>query len=366
MQNRKRILIALNNSKVSGIENFALTLVQNLDKDKYEFVMAIPETGVITEEFKKIGVEYFIFNHNLINPYSFKGIVKLFFFLLKNRFDVIHAQAGIIPCILGFFLGVKFRIEHRHGLDFTEELRENMSYLRIKYESVKKYFVNMTLTGCERDRVYLINKFKYNPDKVITLYNGVSDFFADKPGKDEKGHITVGTIGRLMPQKAQEYFIEMAKAIEDTNTQMNIVYEIWGDGGMYPELSALINKYNLGSKVLLKGYASDLKKTYSGFDVFVLTSQYEGIPYVILKSMSAKVPVVSTDVGGINEIIKNGVNGILVPFGDVDNLKESVLKILKNKSFKDKIVLNAYNDYKDNWTIEKTISKMDKIYNNVQ
>jgi glycosyltransferase involved in cell wall biosynthesis len=124
----------------------------------------------------------------------------------------------------------------------------------------------------------------------------------------------------------------------------------------------LIKSYNLADKVFLKGYASDLKKTYAGFDVFVLTSSHEGIPYVILKSMSAKVPIVSTEVGGINEIITNNINGLLVPFADIDGLKNSVLKLVKDNSSRNSIVNNAYLDYKNKWTVEKTICKMEEIY----
>ena len=152
------------------------------------------------------------------------------------------------------------------------------------------------------------------------MYNGVTDFYVGNCAKDKK-IITIGTIGRLMHQKAQKYFIEMAKSIEEANSGLNIIYEIWGDGELDSELNSMINNFNLDDKVFLKGYASDLKKTYARFNVFVLTSSHEGIPYVILKSMSAKVPVVSTEVGGINEIIINNSNGMLVPFGDVEGLR---------------------------------------------
>ena len=72
MPNPKKILITLNNTDVSGIENFALTLIQNLSKNNYKFVVAVPDNGNIIDDFMKIGVEYFVFNSIRRKAYNLK------------------------------------------------------------------------------------------------------------------------------------------------------------------------------------------------------------------------------------------------------------------------------------------------------
>lgn len=360
--NTLKILITLNNSWISGIENYVLSIVKYLGNDNIKFVVAIPDHGQIEVELNKLNVEYFVFNPGSAKPYSIKGIYNLAEYLIKNKFDVIHAQAGIVPCILGYFLGVKMCLEHKHGLDFTEDERVNMSLRKKFYESFKKHFVNYTFTGCERDRLFLINNFKYKPGKVITLYNGVEEFGLNKIDKQDKDYFRIGTICRLSFQKAPEIFVELAKAMKQSDKGRKYIWEIWGEGELREDLLNLIKSYNLENTVFLKGYAFDLREVYSTFDLFVLTSRYEGIPYVILKAMSAKVPVVATEVGGINEVIINNYNGKLVQFGDMDALEKSVRDIFDDSELRKTLIDNAYNDFQNKWTIDKTVSKVKGIY----
>jgi glycosyltransferase involved in cell wall biosynthesis len=360
--NKLKILITLNNSWISGIENYVLTIVKYLGGDNVKFVVAIPDHGQIENELKKLNVEYFVFNPHSSKPYSIKGILNLAKYLIENKFDVIHAQAGIVPCILGYLLGVKMCLEHKHGLDFTEKERKNMNLGKRFYESFKKHFVDYTFTGCERDRLFLINYFNYKPEKVITIYNGVEDYDSNEVADNPEDCIRIGTICRLSFQKAPEVIIELAKVLKQSGNGKKYIFDIWGDGELRVELLDLIKSYNLEDNVFLKGYAYNLKEVYSSFDLFVLTSRYEGIPYVILKAMSAKVPVVATEVGGINEVIKNNYNGLLVQFGDLDALVKSVKDIMNDSNLRRTLVENAYLDFQNKWTIDKTVSKVKDIY----
>ncbi len=359
---KQRILFTLNNSLISGIENFVLELIKNSDRNKYEFYVAVPCEGQIVNVLKEMGIKYFVFNDNCKKPHNFKGIKNLVKIITQNKFDVVHAQAGILPCILGVLLGIRLKVEHKHGLDFTEERRENMGVFRVLYESMKKYFADYTITVCERDRLFLIKKFGYNPRKVITVYNGVKDISvpAEKISKDE---IIIGTVCRLTFQKAPEYFVEIAKMIEQAKTGKNIRYEIWGKGELKDTLDKLISDYGLESKVFLMGYMDNKSETLSRFDLFVLTSRYEGIPYAILEAMSAGVPVVATDVGGTNEVIDSGRNGVLLPEGELRLMADTIMKLLDEKDLRKRFAEEAYADFKNKWTIEKTIPKMLEVYN---
>lgn len=356
-----RILHTLNNSLISGIETFVLELIKNSDRSKFEFTVAIPCNGQIVDVLKDMGINYCIFNDNCRKPHNIKGIINLIKIILQNKFDVIHAHAGILPCILGYFFGVKLRIEHRHGLDFTEEMRENMGRLRIFYESIKEYFLNFTISGNERDRNYLIKKFGYKPDKVITVYNGVEDI-SELIKNNNRDEFTVGTVCRLTFQKAPENFVEIAKLIEDAGTGKKIRYEIWGTGELKDMLEKLIIKQGLENKVFLMGYMYDKVKTFSDFDIFMLTSRYEGMPYVILYSMSAGIPVVSTDVGGINEVIDTGRNGVLLPRGELKLMADTIIELLNNTDLRNRLKEEAYSDFKNKWTIEKTVTRILELY----
>jgi glycosyltransferase involved in cell wall biosynthesis len=279
---------------------------------------------------------------------------------LNNKFDIIHAQAGIVPCIIGKFLRVKLIIEHKHGLDFTMDKILKMKFFKLYYERLKKYFVDYTFTGCKSDKNILINKFRYNSQKIIVIYNGIEPH-SEIPEITENKPLILGNIGRLTYQKAQEVFIDMAKEINFKGIQCK--YYLYGIGENYELYKKLIENYNLSDKIFLRGYTDNVYEALNNIDIFVLTSRYEGIPYVILQAMDYAKPIISTNVGGINEIIEDGFNGLLVNNGDVSELTEKVINLIENKKLRTELSKNARYSLLENYTIEKTIQSLEEIYN---
>lgn len=355
----KKILLTLNNSKISGIEMFTILLAKYIDKEKFNLTIAIPTNGQICESLDELGIKYFIFNNKRNGKHTISGMISLFNHISANKYDIIHAQAGIAPCFIGKFIGVKKLIEHRHGLDFTKEELENMSFAKTLYGKLKKHIVNLTLTGSMYDKNKLVNNFKYDSSKVISVYNGLENKSKNISEKSDNKFV-IGTIGRLTFQKGQEYFIEMAKIL--TKENYDFEYHIYGDGEKYDDYKELINKYGLKDRVILKGYTNEVFYTMSSFNIFVLTSRYEGFPYVLLEAMRASTPIISSDVGGINEIIKNGENGILVEKETVSGFVESVKCLFNSNELSVQLADKSRKDFEGKFLIENTVSQIEKIY----
>ncbi len=362
-QNKKiKLFLSLNNSRVSGIENFVLLVIKYINRNMYDITVALPFKGEMCDELDSLGVKYIIFDSAKRKPYSLIGIARLLLHFITHRYDIVHANAGIVPCVISKLLLMPLSIEHKHGLDFTHEKRERLKGMRLAYEKAKKYFTDFTFTGCEADRRFLVEKMEYKPSKVITLYNGIDNTFEKENGKIRGDEIVVGTIGRLTYQKAQEYFIEMAAFIVGKRPGLKLRFDIWGEGEEKKNYKELIISSGLENNVFLHGYARDRKSVYESLDMFVLTSRYEGIPFVILEAMSAGVPVISSDAGGINEILRDGYNGMLVPRGDAVALANAVLKLIDDLPLSYRLRKNAFNDYRDHWSFDKTIINLEKIY----
>ena len=338
---------------------FTFLLAKYIDKSKYGVTVAIPTPGQLGDLLEKNDIEYFVFNNKKNEGYNVNGIIDLFFNIKKNKYDIIHAQAGVAPCLIGKIVGTKLILEHRHGLDFTIEQINKMNLYRLTYEKLKKYLVDLTLTGCKSDKDILVKRFKFLPERVEVVYNGLESN-KNISIKKTDGNFIIGTIGRLTYQKNQEYFIEMAKKL--CCYKNNFEFHIYGEGEKHNDYSNLIEKYNLREKVFLKGYTTEVSKVMRTFNLFVLTSRYEGIPYVILEAMKAGVPVISTDVGGINEIIINMENGILVQKENATELIEKVKLLYHSKEIRDRLSKKAEKDFEENYTIKKTVSAVEEIY----
>lgn len=356
---KKKVLITLNDSRISGIENFTILLTKYIDRNRFEVTVAVPTYGPVCDVLRSLDTELYVFNNKKNGKYRLSGMTDLYKFIREKKFDIIHAQAGSAPCLLGKVLSTKLILEHRQGIDYTIEQIENLNFLKLQYEKLKKYLMNFTIATCKHDKNILTDKLHYDSRKVGVIYNGIEH--DEKPEiRRTNNKFVIGNIGRLMYQKGQEYLIEAALILK--NKGYHFEYHIFGEGEKKNELSNLIKKHKLEDSVFLKGYANDVYSTLKSFDIFALPSRYEGIPYVILEAMKASVPVIATEVGGINEVIGNMINGLLVQKENPQQLADSILKLYGSEKLRNDFTVQARKDFIENYTIEKTIKEIEYIY----
>jgi glycosyltransferase involved in cell wall biosynthesis len=147
----------------------------------------------------------------------------------------------------------------------------------------------------------------------------------------------IGVVGRLEEGKGIEILIEAMKYMS-YGTRLLIV----GDGFKKEQYEALVREHSLEGQVLFLGWKEDVWTLLPAFDVFVLPSVHsEGLPNVILEAFYCSVPVVASRIGGIPDIIYDGVNGRLVPPGDAIAIARVVEEVLANKSVAEQLALEA-------------------------
>lgn len=358
----KKVLLSINNNILSGIELFTTLLAENLDKDKYNVTIAIPEPGPICKLLDEKKLSYFVFNNKQTGSHTLKGIYYIFKNIFKNKYDIIHAQAGIVPCIMGKLTGCPLLLEHKHGLDYTSDQLNSMGKFKLFYEKSKKYFTDYTLTVCESDKKILLDKFAYKDHTVKTIYNGINISMPAERKKSNNKKV-IGTIGRLTFQKGQEFLIYAAKNL--LNKGLNFEFHIYGDGEKFEEYKNLINKLELKEIVFLKGFTNDIESSIYTFDLFVLPSRYEGIPYVILYAMGLGLPIIASNVGGISEIIKDGMNGVLVEKENSDIISDKIQLLMNDENLRTRVANNAKKDFFEKYTLDKTIRDVEKLYSKV-
>jgi glycosyltransferase involved in cell wall biosynthesis len=187
-------------------------------------------------------------------------------------------------------------------------------------------------------RDYIIKGFKANPDKFAVIYNGIvtskynvadragnrAAYLADLKLPDDA--LVVGGVGRFVAHKRFDAFVRIAARVAAKNAQAYFV--LVGDGPDLPAVRELADSLGIGSRVRFTGYRSDVPKLMPFFDVFLMTSDREGLCYVNLEALSAGVPVVSSHIGPIPEYLSDGAGGYLVEPTDEDGYAKAVLKLL--------------------------------------
>src|SRR4030095_10162270 len=179
-----------------------------------------------------------------------------------------------------------------------------------------------------------------NPARVTTVLNGIDHRqFRRDPARvagaraalgAKAGEIVIGAVGRREPQKRFDLLLEAFAAIVDRFPQARLL--IVGDGSRRQALDAQIKTLNLGDRCRLVGHVDDVVPAYHAFDLLVQSSDYEGTPNAVLEAMAFEVPIVATAAGGTAEIVRDGVDGRIVPTGRGDLLATSVMRSLEDRA----------------------------------
>lgn len=164
--------------------------------------------------------------------------------------------------------------------------------------------------------------------KSVIIMNQVNEKFFKTDIVEERKNIVA--VGRLYEQKNYKLLIEAFSKISNQITDNLIIY---GDGPLREELLEIIREKNLTERIILAGRTSDVIGAIKNAKVYVLSSDYEGMPNALLEAMALGLPCISTDCpcGGPREIISDGENGFLVPVNNADSLAEKMLELVKNE-----------------------------------
>ena len=154
----------------------------------------------------------------------------------------------------------------------------------------------------------------------------------------EKRHEIV-TAGRLMPQKNQAMLIEAFAAIAADHPEHTLI--LYGEGPEREKLEALAKERGVADRVLLPGAVKNLAERIAGSELFVLSSDYEGMANALIEAMCVGLPCISTEVSGAGDLIEPGKNGELIPVGDTEGLIRAMRKLLADKELANRYAQNA-------------------------
>jgi glycosyltransferase involved in cell wall biosynthesis len=149
------------------------------------------------------------------------------------------------------------------------------------------------------------------------------------------GRLVVGAAGRLSAEKGFDLLIRAVDQLLKRGFDIELL--IAGEGEERPRLEALVGQLQCTGRVSLLGYRADLKGLYEALDVFALSSLREGLPNVLLEAMALDVPVVATRVAGVPRLVADGVNGLVVAPGSVDELARGLAGLLADSGLRDRL-----------------------------
>lgn len=170
------------------------------------------------------------------------------------------------------------------------------------------------------------------PERVTTILNGIDHRRFGRDAARVEGvrrqlglapdDVVIGSVGRLEPQKRFDLLIDAFAALRREHPRLVLL--IAGDGSLRQELAAQVARLGLGESCRLLGHCADVVEVHHAMDLFVQSSDYEGTPNAVLEAMALETPVVATNVGGTAELVREGLDGIIVQPGSAKSLVQAL------------------------------------------
>lgn len=171
--------------------------------------------------------------------------------------------------------------------------------------------------------------------RVVTIPNGVGP--PQLSPRDEArricgagpDEIVIGSVGRLVENKGPDVLVNALAIALRTSSPLRVVFV--GDGPMKTTLAELSSRLGIAGKVMLLGEL-DARKVFAGFDIFAMSSRMEAMPYVVLEAMAAGLPLIATTTSGVELLVQEGVNGLIVPMDDCDAFAAALVTLAADSS----------------------------------
>lgn len=295
------------------------------------------------------------------------AIIKFIYFIKKNNIDIVHTHSSVdsrTAGIAGRICGIRI-VRSRHiSNPVGKSYLTWFQYMRL---------ADKVITSGEFIRNRLIEDNRMLPDKIVSAPAGADEnrFYKDVKVKDiriefniSSDSFVLGTVSVLRSWKGHSYLIESVDKVK--NLIPNIHLLIVGDGPVSNNLKDMVTRLNLDNYVTFAGHRVDPVPFYKSMDVVVLPSYSgEATSQTLPQAMLMQKPVVSTDVGGLPEVVINENTGLVVRPKDSDSLASVILRLHSDKALRDKLAKNGYKHALNLFTFKKMINTTEKVYHDV-
>ncbi len=353
-------------AELGGAETDLLSFVQGLNREEFQAIVACPAQGPLRKQLQALHVPvcevrlpaWRKLRDVLRIPKSVLALVRL---IRKWQVDVVHvndywwAPVGWlasrickVPCIVHIRQQIEPRRIKQYWLSKPDQLlavSENIRSVAID-AGVKPQRIQLAYSG-----IHLTCQF----DAVDTT--SVRRQHHLKPDRP-----VIGSVANLFPRKGHEYLLEALVEVRKEIPDIYCFIVGEGDHRYQEKLHEIVQMRGLQRCVTFSGFQKNVMEYVAAFDVFVLPSVLEGFGIVLLEAMALKKPIVASRVGGIPEVVEDGVTGLLVPPGDPKSLARVLVRLLRDPPTRFRMGQAGRQRLENYFTLEQTMAKLQGLY----
>jgi glycosyltransferase involved in cell wall biosynthesis len=372
---KKKVLHVLWSGGIGGAEEYLASLIKYFDSLKYEIaVCMLNEKGEIFEEMRKrsnIALSFIGISRGL----DINGAVKFILFLRRGKFDIIHSHTRNFLSMFimtTFFRKTPIIITHHTGVQCIDSVDIKMQKkTRLFYKLFSAYFQKIiAISNVVKESLINDSDIK-NSEKIEVVHNGVdlNKFHKSRSIPSDLKYIQrdnrniIGFIGRMVPFKRPDLFVEIAAELINKNKKFYFL--MVGDGPELEKCKNLIKRYKLNQYFKLLEFRRDIPNILQLFDALLFTSEGEGFGVILIEAMAAGVPVFAINDGAVHEIISHKKNGVLLDTIDPEEIARQIVGIYENKELIDKIKRQSVKDVRDKFSMETRVRHIESIYKKI-
>ena len=328
--NRIHVLEVIGNAIVGGMETSVSRLIERLPADRFSVSAICPFESLYTDHLRALGAEVTI--TPMPDDPSWDSIQLVCALVKANSVDILHSHlpnAHLLAGIAGRLAG-KPVVAAIHG--------RQLSSLDLEVHRAAGTHLQVV---CKQSYFHALG-VGVAPTQLHCIPNGVDTalFTAERHAAGllrerfaiPEAVTVVGFVGRLSPEKGPDMFLRMALGVHEASPQTRFM--VVGDGPMLAQLQGFVAQFELGEHVHFAGTQHDMPAVMGELDLLVSASHSEAMPLALMEAMASGLPVVATRVGGIPDLIQQGVTGWLVHPGDYEGLATRVVELVTHPALR--------------------------------
>jgi glycosyltransferase involved in cell wall biosynthesis len=374
MTRAKKILFVITKATWGGAQRYVYDMAQGAQAAGYEVVVAYGEPGLMATKLADAGIRTIRIGamaRDIKGASDWRALKELRNVIRSERPDVVHvnsSKAAGLGALAARLERVPRIIYTAHGWAFNESRPWWQKLILRMAAEATIYLAHETICvskAIKRD----ITPIAFANHKLVIIHNGIECAplltgtearAALLPGHEDKKWI--GMVSELHPTKRVVDAIDAFALLEKNYPETILV--VLGEGEERQMLEDRIAKHGLADRVYLLGFVANGSQYLNAFDIFLHTSQSEALAYAVLEAGCARLPVVATKVGGIPEIIENGVSGLLVPAHSPASVASALEELLKNPERAEQLGAHLHakviRDFSQVEMIKKTLARYER------
>lgn len=367
---------------LGGAQRAVLQLSSGLDPQRFEQIVITGEGGLLLPELAGLASIRHRIVPEMTRHVGFGAVWndlragrRVCQILRSFQPHIVHThtpKAGIVGRWAARAAGVSGIVHTYHGFGFSPHHPQWQKALYVGMEKLTATITTQFVAVSDRNRVLGQEYGLFRQGECALIRSGI-DFAwfrrrsVDKTQKKMELGVKpsdkiVGVVASFTPAKGLHLFLEAALKV--SREVPGVCFVMVGDGALRPQLEKQARTLGLNSAIKMLGWRRDVPELLQTFDVFLLTSLWEGLPRSLVEASLSGVPSVASNVDGIAEIVKEGKNGYLVPPGDTEAMARNVVRLLQDEPLRRR--MGEYgNTEVEEFSSEKMLKDYSELYENI-